>query len=215
MRSCLSVLFTVLPPELLNTMTQMQEKLTHIERRAMNDNMKPAELVRQVGQVIVNYRPEKDQSWPMRQIRGYMLDYMRAVSMRNSRMDTSEKIMMCRVCLFEACKLHGHHIEGDLEKELKYDLVVGLCRETEVNEQSFSQEANLFVPENLSMEDLMQGYEKCNAYAELKEAEASKEAILELKTILHENYDTKIKTCRQSLTSTLRPCRVEVVQQQR
>ena len=101
--------------------------------------------------------------------------------------------MMCRVCLFEACKLHGHQIEGDMENKLKYELVVGLCRETEVNEQSFSQEANLFVPENLSMEDLMQGYEKCNAYAELKEAEASKEAIIELKTILHENYDTKIK----------------------
>ena len=79
-----------------------------------------------------------------------------------------------------------------LRNKLKYDLVVGLCRETEVNEQSFNQEANLFVPENLSMEDLMQGYEKCNAYAELKEAEASKEAIIELKTILHENYEIKM-----------------------
>ena len=78
MRSCLSVLFTVLPPELLNTMTEMQEKLTYIERRAMHANMKPAELGRPVVQVIVDYRPEKDQSWPMRQIRGYMLDYMRA-----------------------------------------------------------------------------------------------------------------------------------------
>ena len=80
-----------------------------------------------------------------------------------------------------------------MRKKLKYELVVGLCRETEVNEQSFNQEANLFVPENLSIVDLMQGYEKCNAYAELKEAEAIKEAVIELKTILHENYDTKIK----------------------
>ena len=98
-------------------MAHIQENLTHIERRAMNDNMKPAELVRQVGQVFVNYRPGGDPSWPMRQIRGYMLDYMRAVSMRNTRMTSSEKIMLCRVCLFEACKLHGHQIEGDIEKK--------------------------------------------------------------------------------------------------
>ena len=75
--------------------------------------------------------------------------------MRNTRLSDREKVLMCRVCLFEACKLHGHQIEGDMEKQLKYELVVGLCRETEVNEQSFSQEANLFVPENLSMEDLI------------------------------------------------------------
>ena len=175
-------------------MSQIEEKLTHIERRAMNDNMKPAELVRQIGIVLDTYNPEGDPAWLMRTIREHMLDFMRALSMRYHLMSATEKYMMCRACLFEACKRHGDHIGGNLEKRLNYELILDLCRETEANELGFlsmGEKTNFFVFENLSMDDLMQGYETCNAYKWLK-AYASVEGIFELKTILHENYEKKM-----------------------
>ena len=185
----------LLLPEHLTTMSQLDEKLTYIERRAMNDNMKPAELVRQIGIVLDTYMPRGDPCWLMRTIREAMLAFFRALSMRYQTMNATEKYMMCRACLFEACKRHANDIGGNLEKRRKYELILDLCRETEKNEKDYLthlERTDFFVYENLSLEDLIKGYEACNAYKYLKR-HASVEAIFELKTILHENYDTKIK----------------------
>ena len=188
--------------------------MTYIERRTMNDNMKPAELVRQIGIVLGTYMPRGDPCWLMRTIREAMLAFFRALSMRYHFMNATEKYMLCRVCLFEACKRHADDIGGNLEKRRKYELVLDLCRETEADEMGFltmGEKTDFFVYENLSLEDLIQGYEACNAYKYLKR-HASVEAIFELKTILHENYETKMKRL-QALADTY--LEVEVVQQQR
>ena len=167
----------------------------------MDDNMKPAELVRQIGIVFYTYMPRGDPCWLMRTIREAMLAFFRALSMRYHFMNATEKYMLCRVCLFEACKRHADYIGDNLEKHRKYELVLDLCRETEANEKDYLthlERTDFCVYENLSLEDLIPGYEACTAYKYLKR-HASVEAFFELKTILHENYETKMNRL-QALT---------------
>ena len=65
--------------ELTTRMTTMQQtgkscevllnvllKISFIERRALNDNMRPHELVRQISEVFHSFKPSGDGSWPLR-----------------------------------------------------------------------------------------------------------------------------------------------------
>ena len=60
--------------ELHETFEALRQKLTFIEHRSMNDNMKPHEAVRQIMQVFDTFRPVGDAQWPLRQIRDILLD---------------------------------------------------------------------------------------------------------------------------------------------
>ena len=164
----------------------MEQKLTFIERRAMNDNMKPHELVRQLIETINSYEPKGDCTWPMRTVRDFMLDYMRALGMRYSAMRGDEKVQLCRVCLWEACKRLSHGIEGDDERRATYDLVVTLCQETELYEQSCCEKTLLFIPEDLINAAPGLDYERCKAWAWLR-AEGTIEGLCEMKSIIVEN----------------------------
>ena len=120
-------------------MANLEAKLTYLERRAMNDNMKPHELVRQIQVVLDTFDTEGDPRWPMRHIRLFALDYMRSLSSRyGGIMGGTEKVMMCRVCLFEAAMRLCEEIEDDperaAERQQKYDLVIALCLEIEKHE---------------------------------------------------------------------------------
>ena len=117
-----------------------------------------------------------------------MLDYMRALGMRYSAMRGDEKVQLCRVCLWEACKRHFHDIKGDGQRRAKYDLVAALCQEAEFKELSFYEKTLFFIPENLSNAAPDLGYDRCKAYLWLKE-NGSIEGNLEMKTILNENYE--------------------------
>ena len=77
---------------------------------------------------------------------------------------------------------------GDDERRAKYDLVVALCQETELNEQSFCEKTLFFIPENLSNAAPDLGYDRCKAYLWLKE-NGRIEGNFEMKTILNENYE--------------------------
>ena len=178
-------MFEPLPefPEHLLSMACMEQKLTFIERRAMNDNMKPHELVRQLIETINSYEPKGDCTWPMRTVRDFMLDYMRALGMRYSAMRGDEKVQLCRVCLWEACKRHDHDIKDDEQRRATYELVVALCQETEFGEPSFLSATLFFLPENLSKAAPNLGYEYCKAYSWLQQ-NGSIEGKFEMKTIL-------------------------------
>ena len=108
------------------------------------------------------------------------------------------------------------YIGDNLEKHRTYELILDLCRETEANENDYLthlERTDFFVYENLRLNDLRQGYEACLAYRYLKR-HASVEAIFELKTILHENYETKMNRL-QALTEQYLEARmgVELVDQ--
>ena len=79
---------------MLSTMSTLDEQMAYIEFRAMSENMKPFELVRQLIETLDSYDPQGDATWPMRTIRDFMLDYMRALSMRYKAMQGTEKIQL-------------------------------------------------------------------------------------------------------------------------
>ena len=120
---------------LVNSMADLEIKLNRLERSAMSENMKPNELVRQMQTALDNFNTEGDPKWPMRNIRLFALDYFRSLSSRyGGIMGGAEKVMMCRVCLFEAGMRLCQDIEDDPERQQKYDLVIALCREIENHE---------------------------------------------------------------------------------
>ena len=166
----------------------MEMRLTHIERRAMNDNMKPHELVRQLMTVFWEFDPSGDASWPLRSIRDLILDYMRALSARYREMSVQEKAMLCRLALFEAAKRHIEGCADNPEERDKYDLVYTLCQAIEMNEQSYCHRTRLFLPEQLSIQALTNGYQSCTAYLWLRE-NGQMEGNFEAQTILNENHD--------------------------
>ena len=72
----------------------------------MHENMKPHELVRQICLVFSDFDPEGDSSWPLRQIRDFVLDYNRALSTRYHGMSEIERSMLCKLMVFEAATRH-------------------------------------------------------------------------------------------------------------
>ena len=67
------------------------EKLNFLERRSMNLNSKPHESCRQLMQIWTEFDPSGDPAWPLRQMRGVSLDYMRTLSMHYPKMDEQER----------------------------------------------------------------------------------------------------------------------------
>ena len=125
---------------LVNIMADLEIKLDRLERHAMSENMKPNELVRQFQSALDTFDTEGDPIGSMNHIRLFALDYMRSMSSRYGRIMTpTEKVMMCRVCLFEAAMRLCQEIHDDTERQQQYDLVIALCLEIE-NHESFIDE---------------------------------------------------------------------------
>ena len=126
----------------VNVMADLEIKLNRLEKRAMSENMKPNELVRQFQSALDTFDTEGDPIWSMNHIRLFALDYFRALSSRyGDTMSCDEKVNLCRVCLFEAAMRLCQEIEDDPERQQKYDLVIVLCREME-NHESYISEKN-------------------------------------------------------------------------
>ena len=130
-------------------------------------------------------------------------------------MGGTEKVMLCRVCLFEAGMRLCQDIEDDPERQQKYDLVIVMCREIENHESYMSEKTRLFIPEDLSRAALKEGYICSSAYNWLKD-NGTLEGHFEMKTVLHENYE-QMMTRLQAMTQRYNAARmgVELVQQQR
>ena len=142
---------------LVNVMADLEIKLSRLEKRAMSENMKPNELVRQFQSALDTFDTEGDPIGSMNHIRLFALDYVRSLSSRYGRMTPNEKVMLCRVCLFEAAMRLSQEIQDDTERQQKYDLVIALCLEIE-NHQAFIDENNrLFIPEDMRRAALREG----------------------------------------------------------
>ena len=178
------------------TLEFLRTKLSFIERRSMNENMKPHEAVRQVMEILNSFQPEMDCQWPLRQIRDVCLDYLRALSLRFPSMVPEERSMLVRLMMHEACKRHLWACnERDREK---FRVTVRLCEAIETGEMSYCRESRIFHEAALSLEKVEQGYESCEAYIWLK-ANGGIEGQYEAPTILNE-MDVSVR----AITSRIR-----------
>ena len=169
------------------TLEFLRTKLSFIERRSMNENMKPHEAVRQVMEILNSFQPEMDCQWPLRQIRDVCLDYLRALSLRFPSMVPEERSMLVRLMMHEACKRHLWSC-NERERE-KFRVTTRLCEAIETGEKSYCKKSRLFAERALSVEQVEQGYEKCAAYIWLKD-NGGIEGQYEAQTILIEQHES-------------------------
>ena len=178
-------------------------KLSFIERRSMNENMKPHEAMRQIMNVFDSFDPEGDATWPLRSIRDIILDYLRALSLRYTTMSVEEKVKLCHVILVEAAKRHVGSLEGSVSKREKFKHTVHLCTAIEKTEMSYCLDSQLFPagpfgqPGPLNLDTLDQpGYHGCPAYVWLC-SHGSIEGQFEMQTVLLEVTErTRLVTAR-------------------
>ena len=108
----------------------VQGRQAHIEMRAMKENMLPHEALRMFDNVLHEYSPPGDVSWPLRQFRDITLSYFRALSVRYAGiLPKQEKIALCEVVLFEAMKRYTTHTDD--EGRAKYKFIVALAETQE------------------------------------------------------------------------------------
>ena len=58
----------------------LMKRVAFIEKRSMNENMLPHEALRMLNNILCDFKPGGDASWPLRQFRGVALAYFRALS---------------------------------------------------------------------------------------------------------------------------------------
>ena len=51
---------------IVSALADLQKRVAHIEARAMSENIKPHETLRQLGMIMDTFNPEGDGSWPLR-----------------------------------------------------------------------------------------------------------------------------------------------------
>ena len=175
----------------------MKNKLSYIERRSMNENLKPWEAVRQIQEVFVSVEPAGDAGWVLRTVRDICLLYLRAISQRYASMKSEEMLRLVQLVVFEACKRHVMSIVGDEKAREKYALTIELCEAMEDAEDSICQQARIFTLTSLRIEVVEQGYESNVAYDWIKK-NASIAAKFEMQTVLRENYE-KVKKVKETI----------------
>ena len=146
----------------------IEYRLGFIERRAMNDNIKPHEAVRQLMQVLDDFQVSGDVTWPLRSIRDISLDYLRAISMRYPNMSENEKNYLARLTFFEVVKRTVRSLQGNERGLQTQAMTVALCEGIERAEQSCTR-ARLFPEGALSNDTVEMGYEKSEAYNWLRQ----------------------------------------------
>ena len=113
---------------------RLGEKVTFIEKRTMNENMKPHEAVRQIQLILDSFDVRGDTTWPLRSIRDICLDIMRTLSTKYYDMRTDTKSALTKLVVFEACRRHAWGLKEDVDGIEKYELIVHLCRTIETYE---------------------------------------------------------------------------------
>ena len=48
------------------TLESLSYRTAHVEARAMNENIKPHEVVRQIVKILTDFNPDGDGTWPLR-----------------------------------------------------------------------------------------------------------------------------------------------------
>ena len=113
---------------------RLAEKVTFIEKRTMNENMKPHEAVRQIQLILDSFDVRGDTTWPLRSIRDICLDVMRTLSTKYYDMSSDTKSALTKLVVFEACRRHVWGLKEDVDGIEKYEFIVHLCRTIETYE---------------------------------------------------------------------------------
>ena len=161
-------------------------KVSFLEKRSMNDNMKPHEAVRQLMQVLSEFDMNGDPQWPLRSMRDICLDYMRALSARYGGMAPDVRAALVKLVMFESCKRHIWTIHGDREGLRKYEAIMACSQTIEENESGACRECRFFCSGELKVESLERGYLACEAYVWLGQ-HGDAVSKYEMQTILLEN----------------------------
>ena len=171
--------------DMLAAVDSILTKVSHIEKRTMNDNIKPHEAIRQMSQILSDFDLNGDPTWPLRSIREVCLDYMRALSARYANMSPEVRAALVRLVVFESAKRHIWSLGTDTEGLRKYEAIWALSNEIETNESGICSECRFFTSE-LRTDEIEKGYLACSAYRFLAEC-ADPVSKFEMQTILLEN----------------------------
>ena len=92
--------------EMTEIMKSILKVLGHSERRHMSDNLMPHELIRQILTVLDSFKIWGDCTWPLRQMRDWLLTYIRSLRLRYPRMEIDEITRLAKQVVYEAFKRH-------------------------------------------------------------------------------------------------------------
>ena len=144
---------------LLAKLSFIDQGLTTIERRSMAQNIKPHEAVRQIMEVFRTFDIRGDPTWPLRHIRGIVLDYLRALSLRYQSMRDVEKSMLVKLIVFEACMRYVWSLQDDPAAKQRYEVIILFCEAVEGSEAALCTDTKLFVKNAMSVHNVSRGYE--------------------------------------------------------
>ena len=83
--------------DMLAAVSSILTKVSHIEKRTMNDNIKPHAVLRTVSTILQSFDPNGDVQWPLSSIRDSVLDITRTLSVKYPRMSMDEAFAIGRL----------------------------------------------------------------------------------------------------------------------
>ena len=123
---------------MMEAVEDVAKRAAFIEKRAMNENMLPHEALRMYDNVLHEFNPMGDVSWPLRQFRDITLSYFRALSVRYAdKLEEKEKTALCEVVLFEAMKRYTTHTNDFGRAKYKFMVALAEAQEERENELGF------------------------------------------------------------------------------
>jgi len=81
---------------------QIAGRVSHIEKRLMDENQLPHECVRRVHFLVEAFRADMDAEYLLRQIRDEGVKFVRALGLRYPQVPFEAKMTLSRLCIFEA-----------------------------------------------------------------------------------------------------------------
>ena len=85
-----------------NYVRQIAGRVSHIEKRLMDENQLPHECVRRVHMQVEAFRADMDAEYLLRQIRDEGVKFVRALGLRYPQVPFEAKVRLSRLCIFEA-----------------------------------------------------------------------------------------------------------------
>ena len=85
-----------------NYLRQIAGRVSHIEKRLMDENQLPHECVRRVHFLVEAFRADMDAEYLLRQIRDEGVKFVRALGLRYPQVPFEAKVRLSRLCIFEA-----------------------------------------------------------------------------------------------------------------
>ena len=133
--------------------------------------------MRQIQSILCVVDPEKDEFYAMRHIRDVGLVYFRILSTRYPSMTACEKCYLVRILVVEACKRRFMEIGENAFEIQRYHnnnndnnnrcsfIIIKVCQEIELGENSNCTETKLFLPsDSLMPENIQKPYREVEAY---------------------------------------------------